>query len=80
MTFASGAESRLVVPSTAVNRFGALERIFVVEDGQAQLRMVTTGERQASLVTVLTGLAEGERVIVAPPATLRDRDRVEVQP
>jgi RND family efflux transporter MFP subunit len=80
VTFPSGSESRLVVPGTALSRFGALERVFVVEGGQAQLRMVTTGERQASLTTVLTGLAEGERVIVAPPGALRDHDRVEVAP
>jgi multidrug efflux pump subunit AcrA (membrane-fusion protein) len=80
VTFPTGSEARLVVPGSALNRFGALERVFVIEGGRAQLRMVTTGERQADHVTVLTGLSEGERVVVAPPGTLRDRERVEVGP
>jgi RND family efflux transporter MFP subunit len=80
VTFRTGSESRLVVPSAALSRFGALERVFVVEDGRAPLRMVTTGESQAALATVLSGLSEGERVVASPPGTLRDRDRVEVEP
>lgn len=78
--FPMGSESRLVLPGAAVTHFGALERVFVIEHGQAQLRMVTTGERQDGFVTVLSGLSDGERVVVAPPAGLRDRERIEVKP
>jgi RND family efflux transporter MFP subunit len=77
--FPMGSEPRLVLPGAAVTHFGALERVFVLEHGQAQLRMVTTGERQDGFATVLSGLSEGERVVVAPPAGLRDRERVEVK-
>ena len=80
VTFPLGSESRLVVPDAALTHFGSLERVFVIEQGQAQLRMVTTGERQAGSATVLSGLAEGERVVVSPPAGLRDGNRIEVRP
>jgi RND family efflux transporter MFP subunit len=80
VTFPSGSESRLVVPTAALDHFGALTRIFVVEGERAQLRMLTTGEQQAAWTSVLSGLSEGERVVVSPPAALRDSDRVEVAP
>ena len=80
VTFPLGDESRLVVPTDALNRFGALERVFVVERAEAQLRMITTGERQGTWTAVLSGLTEGERVVVSAPASLRDRDSVEVAP
>jgi multidrug efflux pump subunit AcrA (membrane-fusion protein) len=76
--FPVGDESRLVVPANALTRFGALERVFVVERGEAHLRMITTGEQQSPWVAVLSGLTEGERVVVSPPASLRDHDGVEV--
>jgi RND family efflux transporter MFP subunit len=80
VTFPVGDESRLVVPTEALTRFGALERVFVVERAEAQLRMITTGERQGTWTAVLSGLTEGERIVVSPPASLRDRDGVEVVP
>jgi RND family efflux transporter MFP subunit len=80
VTFPLGDEPRLVVPTEALTRFGALERVFVVERGEARLRMITTGEAQATWTAVLSGLTEGERIVVSPPASLRDRDAVEVVP
>lgn len=78
--FRVGVESRLVVPTTAVTRFGALERVFVVEQGVARLRMITCGETQGPWTAVLSGLSEDEHVVQAPTPALRDGTRVEVSP
>jgi multidrug efflux system membrane fusion protein len=77
--FRLGQEPRLVVPSTAVTSFGALDRVFVVEGNTAHLRMVTRGEAQGSWTEVLSGLSPNESVVKAPPPELRDGARVEVQ-
>jgi RND family efflux transporter MFP subunit len=72
-----GAAQRLVVPKSAISPSGALDRVFVVRDGRARLRMVTCGEAQGDAVEILSGLSEGERLVVAPSATLRDGALVE---
>jgi hypothetical protein len=40
--------------------------------------MITTGKRLAGAVEVLSGISEGEKVVVAPPAGLTDGARVEI--
>ena len=77
--FRLGQEPRLVVPSTALTSFGALDRVFVVEGNTAHLRMVTRGEAQGRWTEVLSGLSPNESVVQAPPPELRDGARVEVQ-
>jgi hypothetical protein len=42
--------------------------------------MISSGERHGAWATVLSGLAEGERVVLLPSAELRDDSRVEVGP
>ncbi|MEY3607443.1 MAG: hypothetical protein RLZZ447_231, partial [Verrucomicrobiota bacterium] len=60
---------------------GQMERVFVVpESGPVQLRLVRTGARRGAQVEVLAGLAARERVVLAPPASLRDGQPVEVVP
>lgn len=78
--FTLAAEPRLVVASAAISRFGALDRVFVVEDGKARLRMVTLGEAAAGVTQVLSGLAEGEPVVLSPASELRDGSVVQVTP
>jgi hypothetical protein len=71
----------VLVPVEAVAPQGQMERVFVVEDGKrAVLRLVRTGARRGGQVEVLAGLAADERVVLAPPAGLRDGQPVEVLP
>ncbi len=77
--FDIGTRPRLVVPTTAITAAGALDRVFVVEDHVARLRMITRGEHQGALTEVLSGLSPGEQVVSAPPAELRDGRAIEVR-
>lgn len=74
----AGEIIRLTLPSSALMPLGQLERVFVIEEGRARLRLIRTGDRDADGVTVLSGLNPGELVILAPPAALREGRRVEV--
>ena len=58
---------------------GQLQSVFVMEDGVARTRLVTTGEREQGAVEVLSGLSEGEKVVSPVPAGLTDGARVEVR-
>lgn len=71
----------LLIPSAAVSVSGQMERVFVAGDGnRAFLRLVKTGALRGDQLEVLSGLTAGERVVIAPPATLRDGQPLEVQP
>jgi RND family efflux transporter MFP subunit len=77
--FRLGTRARLVVPASAINSVGALDRVFVVDDARARLRMVTTGQTQGKWTEVLSGLSSDESVVITPPSGLCDGSRVEVQ-
>jgi len=78
--FHVGARPALVVPTTALSTFGALDRVFVVDGAHAHLRMVTRGESQGPFTEILSGLSASEKVVAAPGADLRDGVAVEVRP
>ena len=60
-------EQVLVVPRQAVRNVGQLELVEVVENGQVSRRAIRTGRTLDENVEVLSGLSEGERVLL--PAT-----------
>ncbi len=63
--------------NTVVDRKGK-KSVFVVKEGRAVETAVTTGRHLGEMVEILEGLSTGEKVIVKPPAKLRDGDRVKV--
>lgn len=77
--FPMGARKVLTVPALAVVERGQLQSVFVIEDGFARNRLVTTGKRQPNAVEVLSGLSEGEKVVSPIVAALADGARVEVR-
>ena len=75
------AETKLLlVPQSAVLKRGQMEIVFVAKDGKAALRLVKTGKVLDARVEVLSGIEEGEQVIVSDIARLADGQPVTVQP
>lgn len=66
----------LLVPAAAVTQDG----IFVIDGGRARLKQVTLGVRGKSAVEVVSGLSEGQLVVVDPPSTLKDGQSVRLAP
>jgi len=84
---------RLVIPEVAVHRRGGLELVVIrAPDGTARTRAVTLGEPFApaeaaaaaataeggTMIEILSGLAEGEQVLVDAPGPVADGTPVEV--
>lgn len=67
-------------PAEALSRIGQMERVFTVEDGRLQLRLVRTGSRVGDALQVLSGLDEGETVVLFPSPQLRDGQPATIQP
>lgn len=78
--FAQGTKQALTVPAAAVSDQGQVQRVFVVDNGVARGRLVTTGARVDGRVEVLSGLTAGETVVAPVPAGLVDGGKVEVRP
>jgi RND family efflux transporter MFP subunit len=76
-SFHRGERQALHVPLSAVIDRGQLRGVFVVDgDGRARLRWIRLGRADGERVDVLSGLAPGERYVVAPPPSLEDGSRV----
>ena len=76
-----GRGPALLIPTSAVQLFGQMERVFVVtSEGRAQLRLVKTATHSSALTRILAGLTAGETIILNPAAILRDGQSVIVSP
>lgn len=72
---ASEAKRVVVIPQGAVQN----GNVFVVVNGHARKRPVTMGGASEKGVLIDSGLIGGEDLIVSPPASLRDGQKVEVK-
>jgi RND family efflux transporter MFP subunit len=62
-------EQVLVIPRKAVQEVGQLELVEVVNNGQVSRRTIRTGRTLDEDIEVLSGLREGEEVVVLPVAS-----------
>lgn len=68
----------LWAPASAISPVGQMDRVFVVEAGQAQLRFVEAGRTRDARVQILAGLEAGEPVVLDPAPELHDGQPVTV--
>lgn len=59
-----GRNEMLLLPESAVSRIGQLESVRLVVDGATRLRHVRTGKRHDGQVEILSGLREGDTVLL----------------
>jgi len=73
------AAGRLVVPKAAGRIDGNRSVVFVVRGDTVERRAVTLGAEHDGDIEVLSGLADGERVVIDGPADLKDGDTIEIR-
>lgn len=79
--FAAGEKPVITVPEPALVERGQLTYVYVVgEDNRARMRLVTTGRTYGDRVEVLSGLNDGDRVVVAEAEGLQDGATVRAEP
>jgi RND family efflux transporter MFP subunit len=72
------ARPGVLVPAGAVREGGGQAEVFVVGGDKVELRAVKLGATFGEQRQVLAGLRHGERVVLSPPESLRDGDKVKV--
>jgi RND family efflux transporter MFP subunit len=73
---APAPEPGVLVPAEAVRGDGASAVVFVLSGDKVERRSVTLGRAVGANRQVLSGLRDGERVVLAPPESLKDGDAV----
>jgi multidrug efflux system membrane fusion protein len=75
--FITGQMQAMTIPRKAVVESGQLTSVFVVDQsGVARMRLVKTGKTYADRIEVLSGLKEGEQIVVDGVAAVNDGSRV----
>ena len=72
----SHKDRALQVPDRVLFKVRGRWHVMAVRDGRARLAPVTIGLRNDEHAEILDGLAEGDRVILSPPADLTDGEAV----
>ena len=57
-----------------------MELVFIVREGRASLRLVKTGKKITNGIEILSGLEDGEQLVVRGAAKLVDGQPVTIQP
>jgi RND family efflux transporter MFP subunit len=70
----------LLIPTTALVPSGQMDRVFVVENSRACLRLVRTGLSHNSMTEILTGLNPGETVITTNNQRLVNGQNLQIMP
>ncbi|WP_026975006.1 efflux RND transporter periplasmic adaptor subunit [Alicyclobacillus contaminans] len=65
-----------VVPYAAIVQNGSVDEVYVVQDGTVHAVTVSLGITANTVVEVTRGLSPGQRVVLNPPASLRDGQAV----
>jgi RND family efflux transporter MFP subunit len=62
----NSSEPALSIPPNALIAFAGLEKVVVIQAGKAAEKTVTTGRRGAGWIEILSGVSEGETVVLEP--------------
>jgi RND family efflux transporter MFP subunit len=73
---APAADPGVLVPAEAVRAEGASGVVFVYAGGKVERRAVSLGRSVGGNRHVLSGLRDGERVVLSPPESLKEGDAV----
>jgi membrane fusion protein (multidrug efflux system) len=73
------AAETLVVPADSVVSFVGVEKVYVVAGGKAEPHEVKTGERRGAEQAIVSGLKEGDEVIVAGAGKVQPGTAVSVK-
>jgi len=75
----SSEKEHLLVPREAVVKVGGKDVVWVIQENQAKMKEVGLGESDGKQIAVLSGLSEGEEVVVKGQGSLQEGISVNVR-
>ena len=76
---ATAAQPRILIPQEAVVRVGGETGAFLIERDAVRFTAIRTGMTKGGRVAVEAGLEPNQRIVLAPPPSLRDGDRIRLR-
>jgi multidrug efflux pump subunit AcrA (membrane-fusion protein) len=74
-----GFYKSILIPENALIKRGQLEGVFVLSDNNvAMLRWIKTGHQFGDRIEILSGLQDGEKLVITSDVKLSDGHKVEV--
>lgn len=73
-------EKALLIPTSALVPSGQMDRVFVVEDNKAHLRLIRTGMTHDGVTEILSGLNPGETVVTSSSQPLVNGQPLQIMP
>jgi RND family efflux transporter MFP subunit len=76
---ASAATTSIEIPRSAIRRDGEQDIVFVVKEGKLERRAIKVATATGDNARLLSGVSDGEQVVVEGPAELADGDKVKLK-
>ncbi|KAB2878894.1 efflux RND transporter periplasmic adaptor subunit [bacterium] len=74
-----GFTKSVLIPENILIRRGQLEGVFVISDNNtAMLRWIRTGNQNGDRIEILSGLQDGEKIVITSDVKISDGQKVEV--
>lgn len=79
-TASSGvAAHNIIIPAEALVQIAGKTGAFLVERDTVRFMEVTTGDRKNGRVAIHAGLRANQRIVIDPPSSLQDGDRIRIE-
>jgi membrane fusion protein (multidrug efflux system) len=72
VTMNLGRDRALFVPAAAVLRYAGVARVFVFKNGAVRSREIVTGSTEGDQIEIISGLKQGEKVVISDVDRLAD--------
>ena len=72
VTMSLGHDRALFIPNSAVLRYAGVARVFIFKDGAVRSREITTGSAEGDQIEIISGLKQGEKVVISDVDRLAD--------
>lgn len=69
----------IIIPAEALVQVAGKTGAFLVERDTVRFTEVTAGNRKSGRVAIDAGLTANQRIVISPPSSLRDGDRIRVE-
>jgi HlyD family secretion protein len=75
----SKVDSVIRVPATAVISYYGVQKIYAIENGRIQERVVKLGDRSGDFIEITQGLKSGDWIAISELTRIRQGSRVQVK-
>ena len=70
---------KLTIPASSIFSDGGIKKVFIVDDGIVKIKNVVLGSVIDNNIEIVSGIKNGDEVVVNPPSGLKDGSKIEIK-